>query len=135
VSQSFLSVFPDRSVGTMATCLRCCHLPGEMLNLATKAADRARISNRSFIPASLRGRPRGPVVQGLCPPGRLEPTNACHARLPLFRAHAPPSQPLPHRGRNRGQRMLVLSLKHASSKDCLLHGGQGRCEDAIRPHF
>jgi hypothetical protein len=43
-SQSFLSVFPDLSVGTMATCLKCCHLPGEMLNLAAKAADRARKS-------------------------------------------------------------------------------------------
>jgi hypothetical protein len=43
VSQSFLFVFPYISEGTMATGQTCCHLPGEMLNLAAKAADRARI--------------------------------------------------------------------------------------------
>jgi hypothetical protein len=43
VSQSFLSVFSYLSEGMMATGKKCCHLPGEMLNLAAKAADRARI--------------------------------------------------------------------------------------------
>jgi hypothetical protein len=43
VSQSFPSVFPLLSVGTMATCEGCCHLTGAMLNLAAEAADRARI--------------------------------------------------------------------------------------------
>jgi hypothetical protein len=42
-SQSFPSVFPLLSVGTMATCEGCCHLTGAMLNLAAEAADRARI--------------------------------------------------------------------------------------------
>jgi hypothetical protein len=44
VSQSFPSVFPLLSVGTMATCEGCCHLTGVMLNLAAEAADRARIN-------------------------------------------------------------------------------------------
>jgi hypothetical protein len=43
VSQSFPSVFPLLSVGTMATCEGCYHLTGAMLNLAAEAADRARI--------------------------------------------------------------------------------------------
>jgi hypothetical protein len=43
VSQSFPSVFPLLSVGTMATCKGSCHLTGAMLNLAAEAADRARI--------------------------------------------------------------------------------------------
>jgi hypothetical protein len=43
VSQSFLFVFPYLSVRTMATGQTCCHPPGEMLNLAAKAVDRARI--------------------------------------------------------------------------------------------
>jgi hypothetical protein len=43
VSQSFPSVFPLLSGGTMATSKGCCHLTGAMLNLAAEAADRARI--------------------------------------------------------------------------------------------
>jgi hypothetical protein len=43
VSQSFPSVFPLLSGGTMATSEGCCHLTGAMLNLAAEAADRARI--------------------------------------------------------------------------------------------
>jgi hypothetical protein len=42
VWQSFLSICPHLSGGTMATSQRCCHLPGEMLNSAAKCADRAR---------------------------------------------------------------------------------------------
>jgi hypothetical protein len=42
-SQSFPSVFPLLSGGTMATYEGCCHLTGAMLNLAAEAADRARI--------------------------------------------------------------------------------------------
>jgi hypothetical protein len=41
--QSFFSVFCFLLVGTMATGQKYCHLPGEMLILAAKAADRARI--------------------------------------------------------------------------------------------
>jgi hypothetical protein len=33
----------------MATCLTCCHLPGEMLNSAAKCADRARIGSDDQI--------------------------------------------------------------------------------------
>jgi hypothetical protein len=43
VWQSFLSIFPHLSGGTMATSQTCCHLPGEMLNSAAECADRARI--------------------------------------------------------------------------------------------
>jgi hypothetical protein len=51
-SQSFLFVFPYLSVGTMSTGHTCCHLPGEMLNLAAKAADRARIKIFSVFGSS-----------------------------------------------------------------------------------
>jgi hypothetical protein len=44
VYQSFLSVFPYISDETMATGQKCCHLPGEMLNLTAKAGDRAQIA-------------------------------------------------------------------------------------------
>jgi hypothetical protein len=44
VWQSFLCIFPNLSVGTMATSHTCCHLPDEMLNSAAECADRARIS-------------------------------------------------------------------------------------------
>jgi hypothetical protein len=39
----------------MATGQTCCHLPGEMLNLDAKAADRARIPTRGnlFLPVRL----------------------------------------------------------------------------------
>jgi hypothetical protein len=43
VWQSFLSIFPHLSGGTMATSQTCCHLPGELLNSAAECADRARI--------------------------------------------------------------------------------------------
>jgi hypothetical protein len=43
VSQSFLSVLPYLSVGTMAKGQKCCHLPGEICHLAAKAGDRAQI--------------------------------------------------------------------------------------------
>jgi hypothetical protein len=43
VWQSFLSIFPHLSGGTMATSQACCHLPHKMLNSAAKCADRARI--------------------------------------------------------------------------------------------
>jgi hypothetical protein len=43
VWQSFLSIFPRLSGGTMATSQTCCHLPGKMLNSAAECADRARI--------------------------------------------------------------------------------------------
>jgi hypothetical protein len=43
VWQSFPSIFPHLSGGTMATSQTCCHLPGEILNSAAECADRARI--------------------------------------------------------------------------------------------
>jgi hypothetical protein len=44
VWQSFRSIFPHLSGGTMATSQTCCHLPGELLNSAAECADRARIA-------------------------------------------------------------------------------------------
>jgi hypothetical protein len=41
VWQLFLSIFPNLSVGTMATSQTCCHLPGKMLNSAAECADRS----------------------------------------------------------------------------------------------
>jgi hypothetical protein len=43
VWQSFMSIFPHLSGGTMATRQTCCHLLGELLNSAAECADRARI--------------------------------------------------------------------------------------------
>jgi hypothetical protein len=43
VWQSFLSISPHLSGGTMATSQRYCHLPGEMLNSDAECADRAQI--------------------------------------------------------------------------------------------
>jgi hypothetical protein len=44
VWQSFLSISPHLSGGSMATSQTCCHLPGKMLNSAAECADRARIN-------------------------------------------------------------------------------------------
>jgi hypothetical protein len=41
--QSFLSILPHLSGGTMVTSQTCCHLPGELLNSAAECADRARM--------------------------------------------------------------------------------------------
>jgi hypothetical protein len=49
VWQSFLSIFPHISGGTMTTSQMCCHLPGEMLNSAAECADRALIDRNLVI--------------------------------------------------------------------------------------
>jgi hypothetical protein len=46
VWQSFLSIFPHLSGGTMATSQTCCHLSGELLNSAAECADRDRIEGK-----------------------------------------------------------------------------------------
>jgi hypothetical protein len=61
VWQSFLSIFPHLSGGTMATSQTCCHLPGKMLNSASECADRAQI--RGIVTSKYMHLPwwRGPV--------------------------------------------------------------------------
>jgi hypothetical protein len=67
VWQSFLSIFPHLSGGTMATSQTCCHLPGELLNSAAECADRARIRVDGPLCRSLSLPPLA-MYTGLPPP-------------------------------------------------------------------